>query len=128
MYRARKGISVRGDWLTIRVAGSDCWFILFYSPHGMHGADSLERAKHCSLAGLAKEVLEPLVEDIWLAAHFLNVANPDSLVSTREPLKMAPDLRVGLKRGKNIVGNTERRDIEVRKHSTAGVGHQAGGN
>ena len=55
----------------------------------MHGADSLERAKHCSLAGLAKEVLEPLVEDIWLAAHFLNVANPDSLVSTREPLKMA---------------------------------------
>lgn len=44
----------------------------------MHGADSLERAKHCSLAGLAKEVLEPLVEDIWLAAHFLNVANPDS--------------------------------------------------
>ncbi len=46
----------------------------------MHGADSLERAKHCSLAGLAKEVLEPLVEDIWLAAHFLNVANPDSLV------------------------------------------------
>ena len=52
---------MRGDWLTIRVAGSDCWFILFYSPHGMHGADSLERAKHCSLAGLAKEVLEPLV-------------------------------------------------------------------
>jgi hypothetical protein len=36
--------------------------------------------------------------------------------------------RVGLKRGKTIVGNTERRDIEVRKHSTAVVGHQAGGN
>lgn len=80
---------MRGDWLTIRGAGSDCWLILFYSPHGMHGADSLERAKQCSLAGLAKEVLEPLVEDIWLAAHFPNVANPDSLVSTREPLKMA---------------------------------------
>jgi hypothetical protein len=83
----------------------------------MHGADSRERAKQCSLAGLAKEVLEPLVEDIWLAAHFLNGANPDSLVSTREPLKMAPDLRVGLKRGKNIVGNTERLSISyLRKY------------
>jgi hypothetical protein len=35
----------------------------------MHGADSLERAKHCSLAGLAKEVLEPLIEHLRLTGE-----------------------------------------------------------
>jgi hypothetical protein len=29
LYRTGKGIPVRGEWLTIRAADSDCWFILF---------------------------------------------------------------------------------------------------